>query len=436
MDQRFAVDGVDAHSHLRQAAPAILLAKAEPLFELEASASGGADMDAVHDMRVASRRLRESMRLLAPLYPPAAFSAWYKRVRCVTRALGPVRDSDVFIDAFAKLNRSLDAGGRHAVAFLVGYRMGQRERQLELLQRALASLDLAESRRSFAKLVRAPKRGVESQRPLSAFAHAAIAERISAVYGLMPAALNEADIESQHALRISFKRLRYAVEVLAPCYGDDFDGLHATLTAFQDELGDLHDLHVFLDMVREPERRAAAEAAGVSAEDLGDVDALLEKKAHREFTQFAKLAKEHPAGDMLSALLLPLSRAVDPEVAVDPAETAGQWDTGAAAASQALAVAGVVEPPPAEIPIADFGGYAINPPIVVGATPWAVAHVAEPHGVRGTAPEAPPAAALTPAPAAEASAPATAPAPAAPIFAVTAPATAPAPTDDPEEPAG
>ena len=313
MDQRFAVDGVDAYSPLRKAAPAILLAKAEPLFELESAASGGADMDAVHDMRVASRRLRESMRLLAPLYPPKAFSAWYKRVRRVTRALGPVRDSDVFIDAFARLNRSLEPEGRHAVAFLIGFRMGQRVRELELLQRALGGLDLAESRRSFAKLVRAPQGGAGSHQPLSAFAHAAVAERISAVYALMPSALDEANIEAQHALRITFKRLRYAVEVFAPCYGDDFDALHETLTAFQDELGDLHDLHIFLDMVREPERRAAALAAGVSVEDLGAVEALLEKRARREFSQFAKLAKEFPAGKLLPALLLPLSRPAEPE---------------------------------------------------------------------------------------------------------------------------
>ena len=161
MDQRFAVDGVDAHSPLDEAAPAILISKADPLFELEEAASGGTDMDAVHDMRVASRRLRESMRLLAPLYPQSAFTSWYKRVRNVTRALGPVRDSDVFIEAFARLNRSLDADGRHAVAFFIGYRMGQRVRELELLQRALGNLDLAESRRSFAKLARAPKRGTE-----------------------------------------------------------------------------------------------------------------------------------------------------------------------------------------------------------------------------------------------------------------------------------
>ena len=217
--------------------------------------------------------------------------------------------------------------------------MGQRVRELELLQRALAGLDLAESRRSFAKLVRAPKRGAESQRPLSAFAHAAVAERIAAVYALMPRALDEANIESQHALRITFKRLRYAVEVFAPCYGDDFDALHDTLTAFQDELGDLHDLHVFLDMVREPERRAAAMAAGVSAEDLGAVEALLEKRAHREFAQFAKLAQEHPAGELLPALLLPLSRAAEPEP-VPSLQPRRRRLTADAAAAEPQALAG------------------------------------------------------------------------------------------------
>jgi hypothetical protein len=157
MDPRFAVEGVGAHTPLNQAAPAILLSKADPLFELEAAASGGADMDAVHDMRVASRRLREAMRLLAPLYPQNGYAKWYRRVRRVTRALGPVRDSDVFIDAFSRLNRSLKSGGRHAVAFFVGYRLGQREHELDVLNRVLGGLDLTESRRSLAKLARSPR---------------------------------------------------------------------------------------------------------------------------------------------------------------------------------------------------------------------------------------------------------------------------------------
>ena len=123
-----------------------------------------------------------------------------------------------------------------------------------------------------------------------------MAERIAAVYALMPAALDEEQIEAQHALRITFKRLRYAVEVFAPCYGDAFDDLHATLTAFQDELGDLHDLHIFLDMVREPERRASAEAAGVSAEDIAAVEALLEKKAHKTLPGVLEARAGPPGG--------------------------------------------------------------------------------------------------------------------------------------------
>ena len=47
---------------------------------------------------------------------------------------------------------------------------------------------------------------------------------------------------------------------------------------------------------------------------------------------------------------------------------------------QALAVVGEVEPPPMEIPIADFGGFAIDPPIVVGAEPWAGRPTGEPSG--------------------------------------------------------
>lgn len=307
MDQRFVVDGVDAHSPLTCAAPAILLHKAEPFFELEAAALGGLDMDAVHDMRVASRRLRESMRLLAPLYTHADFSAWRKRVRRVTRALGPVRDSDVFVAGFSRLNRSLDTGGRKAVAFLVGYRIGQRECQLEALQHSLEGIDLKGGRRSFARLVKEPRKGEESKRPLSAFAHAGIAERFSVVRVLLPPALEEADIEAQHALRIGFKRLRYAVEVFAPCYEDGFDALHETLTGFQDALGELHDLHVFLDVVRDPQRRAEAKLAGVGTQDLGEVETLLEKRAHRAFTRFVKLAREQPVEELIASLLLPLS---------------------------------------------------------------------------------------------------------------------------------
>ena len=312
MDDRFAVPGVDASTPLAKAAPALLLAKAEPLFALEGAASSGADMDAVHDMRVASRRLRETMRLLEPLYPQRGFRAWYRRVRKITGALGPVRDADVFIAEFARLSGDLGEGGRRAVAFLVGRRMGTREHELVLLNTKLGHLDLAENRRTLRKLAFDLADSAEAKRPLSAFAHAAVAERAGVVFGALPGALPEANILQQHALRIDFKRLRYAVEVFAPVYGDDFDELHDTLTAFQDTLGDLHDQHLFLDMLREPPTVRDARTAGVSADDLGEVVALLERQAKQTFDAFVTLTAQHPASALLPALLLPLSGCPSP----------------------------------------------------------------------------------------------------------------------------
>jgi CHAD domain-containing protein len=406
MDQRFAVSGVDAFTPLAEAASALLLAKAGPLFKLEGAASSGADMDAVHDMRVASRRLRETMRLLEPLYPHREFKRWYKRVRRITRALGPVRDADVFIAEFAGFGKNLGQGGRRAVAFLIGRRMGTREHQLVKLNRELSRLDLADNRRSLRNLARSVCDSADAKRSLAEFAHAQVAQRASVVFGALPGALPEENVAEQHALRIDFKRLRYAVEVFAPVYCEDFDGLHRTLTAFQDTLGDLHDLHLFLDQLAEPELVALAARAGVSAGDLGEVSTLLEERAKGQFEAFIALTAEHPASELLPALLLPLSRlpgqaapeaepaldaepapeaaaAPDAEPAAEAERAAGESATGETTKPGPSAAVVLEEPavvsasgmpaidPSAQPWRSDAAGLSIDPPIVIGAEPWA-----------------------------------------------------------------
>lgn len=310
MDPRFVVPGVHAETPLLRAAPAILAEKADPLFALESRAASGDDIRAVHDMRVASRRLREAMRLLGPLYPRRGFERWFRRVRRVTRALGPVRDSDVFIDSFSRMAGEVPGGGKRAVAFLVGYRTAQRLAELENLRLTLADLRLGERRASFARLACSPCTGPDCLRPLSDLALEAIAARADVVFALVPDALDEAHVPAQHALRIAVKRLRYGVEVLAPCYDDAFDGLHHVLTALQDVLGDLHDVHVFLDMLREPERTAAAGVAGVSEDDLRAVEDYLGERAHRLFGKFVSLVHDRGEAGLRAALLLPLEAGV------------------------------------------------------------------------------------------------------------------------------
>jgi len=312
MDKRFVLPGVDARTPLRIAAPAILLAKAEPLFELEASARGGADMDAVHDMRVASRRLREAIRLLGPIYAKRESRRWYRRIRDITGALGPVRDSDVFIDALGALAPALGDGGKRAVAFMVGFRSAQRVGELAALNRELGGLDLVTSRSKFVRFARSLAETTDAERSLVDFAHAEVTSRAAVAFGIQPHALLEANILDQHQLRIDYKRIRYAVEAFAPCYGDAFDALHATLTSFQDVLGELHDAHVFLEMLSDPERAIAAERAGVSPPDIAELVAAIDARAQNEFLRFLSLASDYPPQRLLPALLLPLAEAQPP----------------------------------------------------------------------------------------------------------------------------
>lgn len=307
MNKRFVIPGVDAGTPLGEAATALLLAKAEPLFDLEEAARGGADMDAVHDMRVASRRLREALRLVRPLYPDKAFRKWYRRIRRITRALGPVRDSDVFIDAFSRMSGKVGADGRRAIAWAVGYRQGQRVHELDALNRELASLDLDRNRASFARFAEGVRDCPEARQPFASFAHAAVAERAAAVFGRQELALDERNVAEQHALRIDYKRLRYAVEAFAPCYADGFDALHDTLTAFQDALGELHDAHVFIEMLTAPERVEAAVRAGVSERGLAALRSVLEEQARAHYARFVELVEQHPPQELLPRLLLPLA---------------------------------------------------------------------------------------------------------------------------------
>jgi CHAD domain-containing protein len=58
----------------------------------------GADIEGVHDVRVASRRLRAAMDVAAPAFPPSWYKPLLDAAKEITSELGAVRDRDVMID--------------------------------------------------------------------------------------------------------------------------------------------------------------------------------------------------------------------------------------------------------------------------------------------------------------------------------------------------
>ncbi|MFN8161085.1 MAG: CHAD domain-containing protein [Solirubrobacterales bacterium] len=83
---------------------------------------------------------------------------------------------------------------------------------------------------------------------------------------------------AQHDMRIAAKRLRYVLEVTAPCLGADADRARKAARDLQDVLGEIHDCDVMLPRVRGTIERLRAEDAGAvlhRAGTAGDLDPAL-----------------------------------------------------------------------------------------------------------------------------------------------------------------
>ena len=302
--ERYEIPGVDAATPTVEAATITLLVKSRPVFELERSAASGADVDAVHDMRVASRRLREALNVFRPVLDPDAFTKQRKLVKRITRALGDVRDADVFCAFLGKMVEGASGDTeRLALAYLIDRKEEERALAVAKLQKRFGKLDLKSSRTVFEEAARSTRECAEAAMPLVGLAHTTLADRIDRAYVHSSAALEEDALFEQHAMRIACKHLRYAVEIFSPCFDSSFGEVHDTIVAFQDVLGDMHDIDVITRYTRDVMASGDHEMAGVSGEAMEAVLVDLGQEWADLFEEFQRLVAEHPESVMQERVL-------------------------------------------------------------------------------------------------------------------------------------
>ena len=101
------IPGLDARMPFTEAAAATVAVRAEELFEQSENVLDITDIERVHDMRVASRRLRAVLEIYAPCFPVDEFKPILREVKALADALGARRDPDVLLDQLAKLESTL-----------------------------------------------------------------------------------------------------------------------------------------------------------------------------------------------------------------------------------------------------------------------------------------------------------------------------------------
>lgn len=253
----------------------IALACLDHLQQNHAGAIGSDDPEYIHQMRVATRRLRAALRLFAPLLPSGFAAPIVADLRELMAVLGQARDLDVLLAEIAEpvLEALPDEPRLAALVGVITERHFERRRAavdflrsprfgtltLELLETLHArTTDVQTETGAGPSQADVPPVGGgepglrawegtkvgagETAPTLAAFARDRLRRLRKKVRQLAAAARCD-DPPSLHALRIGIKRLRYALEFFAPLAAPRATRSRlAQLTALQDTLGQINDL--------------------------------------------------------------------------------------------------------------------------------------------------------------------------------------------------
>lgn len=238
------------------------------LTAMPAAQSG--DETSVHQARVASRRLRGALPMLGASADADALDRVDRRVRRITRALGPVRELDVALSLLAELegrgSASATAIGRVRDAVTAERSKRRRDMldeitpsRLDKLRRRLVDVATPEAHRGGAPADAVAEAIAQSGKRARRL-RAAI-ERAGGIYLA----------ERLHRVRIEAKKLRYALEIQR-----DLKHLrsrvHLTrLKTQQDLLGRMHDLEILIDRTR----AVQAAMAPRNRRGMAELDALI-----------------------------------------------------------------------------------------------------------------------------------------------------------------
>jgi CHAD domain-containing protein len=128
---------VDPFEPYARAAARVVRTRADELFAHEEGVLDTSDIERVHDMRVATRRLRAVLEIFEPCFPKADFKTVLRDVKALADALGERRDPDVHIEAMQTFEAAVQAANRPGIEALVERLRAQQARGNETLAATL-----------------------------------------------------------------------------------------------------------------------------------------------------------------------------------------------------------------------------------------------------------------------------------------------------------
>jgi CHAD domain-containing protein len=248
--------GVVAEDSLPEAARKVLQFHFSKMQRREAGTRTGTDAEDLHDMRVATRRMRAAWRVFDGAFRASKTKKLRRHLERLADRLGAVRDLDVLIEGLEAYGIALDEDERPGLDPVFSVWRRQRaaartqligeldsDRYVTFVKEMDAFLEAGANAAAAIATPTAPHRVRDRA-----------ASQLWAAYEAVRAyepVFTWADVETLHELRIAVKWLRYTLEFFGETLGPDFARLLARVVALQDYLGSLHDADVATKLARD-----------------------------------------------------------------------------------------------------------------------------------------------------------------------------------------
>jgi CHAD domain-containing protein len=250
----------------------------------------GADPRAVHQARVATRRLRSDLRTFEPFLDEKWATGLRGELRWLTAELGAVRDIEVMRDRLRGHAEQLPPSEADTVGQVLRRLDADREAARVTLLSSMRSARYAQLKAVLAEAAQRPRLSRRaSKRPdraLGRVVQGRWKKLRRAVDKLGP---NPPD-DALHGVRIRAKRCRYAAEACAPVFGKPARRFARAVAGVQDVLGEQHDGVVAgAWLAKTADECSPGEAFALGR--LAEIEHGAANDARREFTRVWKRAR-------------------------------------------------------------------------------------------------------------------------------------------------
>ncbi len=252
------IEGTKPNQPVRKVARRAVDARLETVWHFAklAAKKPGEDIEHVHQLRVSVRRARAALDIFEDLLPKRRARWLNKTLRGLRRAAGDARDLDVLGERLTAIAKEKEESELDKIVARIALRRRQAQKPLvKSYQKA--------KRARFLKRVRGLEKRIRwrNKSPEPVFGNAARATLEPLVNDFFVAgAADLSDVTNLHQLRISGKRVRYAMELLAGAFNDHFRAeLYPIFAEVQELLGTINDHATAITMFTEWLERADGE---------------------------------------------------------------------------------------------------------------------------------------------------------------------------------